>query len=436
MPVVIVVGVQWGDEGKGKVVDYLTEKAKLVVRFQGGNNAGHTVIVEGKKTALRSIPSGILRPDCRCLLAAGVVLDPEAILSEIADLEVSGVDVSPARLGIAPEISLILPYSRAVDRERERVLADNKIGTTGKGIGPTYEDTVSRSAIKVGDLFSDAVLKTKLEFNVRSKNNYLRSVLGAEEQFDLEEMFQQCKRYADRLKPYVCNVSLEVNRAIEAKELVVFEGAQGTLLDVTHGTYPFVTSSNTIAGYACVSAGFGPRLVDTVLGISKAYCTRVGSGPFPTEDRGTVGETLRSVGKEFGVVTGRPRRCGWFDAVVARRAARLNGIDTLIVTKLDVLSGFETVKLGVAYELDGKQIEDLPTQPSDIERVKVIYETLPGWNADLTAVQSFEQLPLQAKNLLKRIEEVVACRVGGFSVGPDRAQTVLMCEQLRDYSGL
>lgn len=435
MPVVIVVGVQWGDEGKGKVVDYLTERARLVVRFQGGNNAGHTVIVDGQKTALRLIPSGILRPGTRCLLGAGVVVDPSALLEEFDSLRAVGIELTPERLGVAGEVTLILPYHRAIDQERERMLNDARIGTTGKGIGPSYEDSVSRFAIRLSDLVDRDSLKGLVERNVKLKNAYLRHVLGSKLQFTAEEIYGELERVAEALLPYVANVSLEVGNAIEKKEFVVFEGAQGSLLDIAHGTYPYVTSSNTVAGFACASAGFGPRHVDLVLGICKAYCTRVGSGPFPSEDLSPVGDRLRAVGKEFGTVTGRPRRCGWFDAVAARRSVRLNGIDELVMTKLDVLTGIPTLRLAVGYRLpSGDVVNEFPLHYRELENVVPVYEDHPGWDVDITGVRSFDELPREAKQLLNRFEELVGCKVGGFSVGPDRAQTIIMSGNIRAFA--
>lgn len=433
MSVAIVVGVQWGDEGKGKVVDYLTERAHLVVRFQGGSNAGHTLVVEGRKLALRLIPSGILRAGSRCLLASGVVIDPKVLIGELDSLKDFGVDVTPERLGIAAQAQLIMPYHQAVDQERERRLGDAKIGTTGRGIGPAYEDAVSRSGIRLIDLFSDETLRSLLERNIAEKNLYLKAVLHSDIQFNVEEVFATLQQIRQRLEPFVTDVSLEVARAIEKNDLVVFEGAQGTLLDVSHGTYPFVTSSSTVAGYACASAGFGPRAVDIVLGISKAYATRVGSGPFPSEDLGEAGDRLRQRGNEFGTVTGRPRRCGWFDAVAVRHACRLSGIDTLMVTKLDVLSGFATVKIASRYVLDGKEIESLPTGRGELERVKVDYEEHPGWDEDLTGIRSLADLPKNARAFLNRIVEISRCELAGFSVGPGREQTVMTSPRLRVF---
>lgn len=434
MPFVIVIGVQWGDEGKGKVVDYLTERANLVVRFQGGNNAGHTVIIEGQKTALKLIPSGIMRPSTRCLLASGVVLDPQAILSEIESLRSVGIKVTPERLGIAGEVTLILPYHKAVDAERERNLAGAKIGTTGKGIGPAYEDSVSRYAIRLADLFDSAHLKGLLDRNVKEKNAYLKEVLGSPLQFDSKSLFDELEQYAAELQPYVANVSMEVAEARANNEYVVFEGAQGCLLDINHGTYPYVTSSHTLAGFACVSAGFGPRESDLVLGICKAYATRVGSGPFPTEDSGPAGEKLREIGREFGTVTGRPRRCGWFDAAAVRRAVRLNGIDALVITKLDVLTGFKKIKIGMEYKLDGKSVDDFPVLVRESERIETIFEEMPGWDEDLGKVRSFDELPRRTKDFLQRIEALVGCKIGGISVGPERSQTIIMDQKVRSFA--
>lgn len=426
MPVIIIVGAQWGDEGKGKVVDFLTEDAQLVIRFQGGNNAGHTVIVEDSKVALRLLPSGILRKNCRCLLASGVVIDPFALFDEIDNLKTTGIDVTPARFGIAPEAQLILPYHKSVDKERELELSENKIGTTGKGIGPAYETKVSRYGIRVIDLCHPEKLASLVQRNVKEQNAYLSKVLGSSEQFEASKITEDLLAIGERLKPYIANVSVEVSKAAKEGKFVVFEGAQGCLLDISHGTYPYVTSSNTISAYACVSAGVGPKVVDSVLGICKAYATRVGSGPFPTEDEGEAGETLRKIGKEFGTVTGRPRRCGWFDAVAVRRAARLNGMDSMLITKLDVLSGFKSVKLGTSYLLDGKVIDDVPPSVEDSERISVQYEEMPGWSEDITKVRTFNDLPQTTKNYLYRLAALTDCPIKGFSVGPERSQTVLL----------
>ena len=430
MPVLIVVGVQWGDEGKGKVVDYLTESATLVVRYQGGNNAGHTVIVNGKKFALRLIPSGMLRDNSRCLLASGVVVDPEALLEEIQSLDESGIKVTPTRLGIAPEVQLILPYHKAVDQERERERGSNKIGTTGKGIGPAYEDSVSRSGIRFKDLLNLNILKDKLAKNIDSKNLYLKNVLGSSIQFDLETEFAKLKEFSSILAPFITDVSYEVNTCIDKNQNIVFEGAQGSLLDIYHGTYPFVTSSNTLAGFAPVSAGFASQKVTNVLGICKAYCTRVGEGPFPTEESSEIGDRIREIGKEFGTVTKRPRRCGWFDAVAVRRASKLNGLNTILITKLDVLSGIEKIKIGTRYLLNGSVLPEEKFNLVELGDVEVEYEEFDGWSEDITNCQSFSELPAAAQKLLSRIEELAGVPMIGFSVGPDRNQTIITNKNL------
>ncbi len=439
MPFLIAVGVQWGDEGKGKIVDYLTERANLVVRFQGGSNAGHTLIVEGQKTALKLIPSGILRENTRCLLASGVVVDPIELFAEMDRLKQINVDVTPKRLGIATEVALVLPYHKAIDIQREENRSKSTtgtIGTTGRGIGPAYEDSVSRAAIRLVDLFDEESLRVLVDRNVSHKNAYLKEVLGSSQQFDADELFTELRGIGERLRPFACNVSMEVSNAAKNKEYVMFEGAQGSLLDINHGTYPFVTSSNTVSSYACVSAGFSPRYVDSILGICKAYATRVGSGPFPTEDFGADGERLREVGKEFGTVTGRPRRCGWFDATAVCRTVRLNGIDSLIITKLDVLSGFETIKVATSYVLDGEVIDDLPVSSRDTERVEPQYEELPGWSEDITSAKCIDDLPEAAQNYLRKIEEIVGCSIGGFSVGPERSQTIIMSDAVKAFANV
>lgn len=433
MPVSIVVGVQWGDEGKGKVVDYLTERAGLVVRFQGGNNAGHTVVVEGKKTALQLIPSGILRDGTRCLLASGVVLNPFSLMEEMSRLDEAGIKVTSERLGIAGEVQLIMPYHLSVDAAREGATT-RQIGTTKKGIGPAYEDSVTRVGVRFADLFNQKALEEKVRRNVEAKNSYLKHVLGVDEAHDAGQLLKDLAPLAEQLKPFIANVSLEVEAAIKADDYIMFEGAQGCLLDINHGTFPYVTSSNTVAGFACASAGFGPNNVDHVLGICKAYCTRVGSGPFPTEDFGADGDLLRDRGGEYGTVTGRPRRCGWLDGVAAKRAVRLNGIDTLIITKLDVLSGFSKIKLATEYRLNGETLLDLPVDNDQLESIEPVYEELDGWSEDITGVRRLEDLPAAARTLLDRIEALTGCSIGGFSVGPDRAQTVIMSEHLKSFA--
>lgn len=435
MPVVIVVGVQWGDEGKGKLVDYLTQHASAVVRFQGGNNAGHTIVVGTQRLALSLIPSGILRPQTRCLIASGVVVDPNCLLAEIDRLQELGVEVNPQRLGISRNTHLILPYHRAIDAARESQRGSS-IGTTGKGIGPAYEDTASRRGIRLVDLFDHKELRLLVSRNVREKNSYLNQVLGVETVFSEEELFESLREVAVRLKPYMVSVSSEVRSNIRERKLLVFEGAQGTLLDINHGSYPFVTSSHTLSSFACVSAGFSLQEVSNIVGVAKAYTTRVGAGPFPTEEDSEIGERLRQLGGEFGTVTGRPRRCGWLDAVLLRECAEINGVNSLILTKLDVLSGFSTLKVATRYRLNGKPINVSEISAAEMAGVVPEYEELPGWTESISGVQSFSELPLAAQNYIRRLEQLVACRIGGFSVGPEREQTVLMDEGLKEIGSV
>jgi adenylosuccinate synthase len=433
MPVLVCLGVQWGDEGKGKIVDYLTEGASLVVRFQGGANAGHTLVVDGKKTALRLTPSGILRPNSRCLLAAGVVIDPAVLKFEWESLRAAGVEINPRRIGIAAEAHIVLPYHQAIDEERENFLADAKIGTTKKGIGPAYEDLVARLGIRFSDLLNPVQLKVLVERNVELKNKTLKSVFGSDKSFSAEEIYQDLLGYRELFSEYLTDVSTEILNAREKNEFVIFEGAQASMLDIYHGNYPNVTSSNTLAGFACVSAGFAPKHINYVLGVCKAYATRVGSGPFPTEDLTNVGDAMREAGKEFGTVTGRPRRCGHFDAVAASRAVKINGIDGLFVTKLDVLSGLDTVKLGVEYSINGKQINHFPTSCDELAKVEVKWEEFPGWKEDLSHVRTLADLPKTAQTFLSRISEVTKTPVIGFGVGPDREQTIVTSKELQSF---
>jgi adenylosuccinate synthase len=430
MPVLVCLGVQWGDEGKGKIVDYLTESASLVVRFQGGANAGHTLVVDGKKTALRLTPSGILRPSSRCLLAAGVVIDPAVLKGEFESLRAAGVEINPQRIGIAPEAHLVLPYHQAIDEEREKFLGDAKIGTTKKGIGPAYEDLVARLGIRFSDLLNVDQLKILVERNVELKNRTLKHVYESDISFSAEEIYQSLLGYRQLFSGYLTDVSSEILKAKNNDELVIFEGAQASMLDIYHGNYPNVTSSNTLAGFACVSAGFAPSHINYVLGVCKAYATRVGSGPFPSEDLSEVGDKMRVAGKEFGTVTGRPRRCGHFDAVAASRAVKINGIDGLFVTKLDVLSGLDTIRLGVGYKIDGKKVDYFPTSCDELAKVEIEYETFPGWKEDLGKVTSLSELPAAATKFLNRIAEVTKTPVIGFSVGPERDQTIVTSKEL------
>ncbi|MCC6933581.1 MAG: adenylosuccinate synthase [Deltaproteobacteria bacterium] len=435
MSVGVIVGIQWGDEGKGKVVDYLTQNAQYVVRFQGGNNAGHTVVVDGKKFALRLIPSGILRENVCCLLASSVVVNPWAFLSEIADIEKTGIEIKPNRLKLAPEVQLILPYHQAIDEARENQRGAKKIGTTRKGIGPAYEDSVGRHGIRVCDLFDQAKLRALVERNIKHAKEYCSKVLETNFDINAQEQIEQLLQIAQKLRPFVCDVSRELTAAIAAKKTIVFEGAQGTLLDVAHGTYPFVTSSHTIAPEACVSAGIGTKSIDYVLGISKAYCTRVGGGPFPTEEMGKTGDQIRTTGNEFGTVTGRPRRCGWIDLPLLRRAIRLNGVDSILLTKLDVLTGIDILKVATHYEYQGRTMVE-PDWDTDLEKVQVVYEEFLGWKEDISKATSLFDLPVNAQTYLQKIEQYMGCSLSGFSIGPERSQTIVYSNHVREIFGL
>lgn len=424
MPTLTVIGAQWGDEGKGKLVDYLTSKADLVVRFQGGSNAGHTLVVDGVKTKLSLVPSGILRKHSKCLIAAGVVINPQTLLSEVNELRKVGVDVSPERLVIDRDAQLVLDSHVAIDQAREERKGKDKIGTTGRGIGPAYEDRASRNGVRVADLSALSELKKRLEEDSIVKNDYLKYALKSSVQVSFSETWSKIEEAAKFLLPYMGNGSLLLEQTIKRGERVVFEGAQGTLLDQVHGTNPFVTSSSTISGGVLTGCGIGPKHLDHILGVCKAYSTRVGSGPFPTELNNELGERLRQVGAEFGANTGRPRRCGWFDSVAMRRAVRLNGIDSLVVTKLDVLSGIEKLKICIRYHLDGKEIADVPSLASECDRITPEYIELDGWEETLTGVQKWHQLPSTTRLYLSTLSEILACPISIISVGPERNSTI------------
>jgi len=428
---VVVVGTQWGDEGKGKLVDWLTETATGVVRFQGGHNAGHTLVINGVKTALHLIPSGIMRAGVKCYIGNGVVLSAPKLLEEIAGLEKAGVEVR-SRLRISEACPLILPYHAALDvaREAAKEKAGNaKIGTTGRGIGPAYEDKIARRALRVQDLKHPERFATKLRENLELHNHVLTQVLNAPA-LDFDTVYQEAMTYAREILPMVADVSRELNEAHARGENLLFEGAQGTLLDVDHGTYPFVTSSNCVAGNAAAGAGVGPGLLHYILGITKAYCTRVGGGPFPTEleweKEGTPGYHMSTVGAEKGVTTGRSRRCGWFDAALLKRSAQVNGLSGLCITKLDVLDGLTELKLCVGYELDGERIDILPLGADEIARCTPLYETLPGWSQSTVGATRFDQLPDAARTYLRRIEETTGVPIHMVSTSPDRDHTILL----------
>ncbi len=426
MSSVVVVGTQWGDEGKGKIVDLLTRYADFVVRFQGGNNAGHTLVVEGKKFIFHIIPSGILYEDKMCMIGNGVIIDPGVLLHEIDQLQKQGLRVSPDRLMISERAHLIMPYHSRLDQAKEAALSEsNKIGTTGRGIGPCYMDKVGRIGIKAGDLLDDALFREKLREAVEEKN-FLLTTKYHVAPVDYDEIYRLYQDYAEKITPFYGNVSVELDKARKSNQNILFEGAQGTQLDIDHGTYPFVTSSNTIAGNACNGSGFGPAHIDAVVGIMKAYTTRVGSGPFPTELFDETGNQLQEKGCEFGATTGRRRRCGWLDGVVANDAARLNGLTGLAITKLDVLSGQANIKIATSYELNGKSISVMPSNITQASAVIPVYESLAGWKKEIENVREYEDLPTQAKDYIRRVEDFTGIPANIVSVGPDRAETLLL----------
>ncbi len=420
---VVVVGAQWGDEGKGKVVDIYTEYADDIVRYQGGNNAGHTLVVGSEKIVLHLIPSGILHEGKRCIIGNGVVLDPEVFIKEITKLKESGRIKDDSCLLLSESLHIIMPYHKKIDIAREAQSGDRKIGTTGRGIGPCYEDKIGRRGIRLMDLLDSAVFARKLKEFLIEKNFLLEKMLG-EPSCDFEAIFSEYQGYADTLRRYVADTALVLSKDLGAGKKVLFEGAQGSLLDVDHGTYPYVTSSSTCAGGACTGSGVSPRHIHEIIGISKAYITRVGSGPFPTELLDSTGEELRRIGGEFGATTGRPRRCGWFDTMVIRYAVRINGLTGIALTKLDVLSEFDTIKVCTGYTFQGKKLETLPSALEIFENCQPVYEELPGWKADITAAKSFEELPEKAQVYVRRLEELAGCPIVMVSVGPRRDQTI------------
>lgn len=421
---VVVVGAQWGDEGKGKIVDWLTEQAAGVVRFNGGHNAGHTLVINGKKTILRLIPSGIMHATSVCYLGNGVVLSPEAFFKEVDELIALGVPNVEARLRVSANAPLIMPYHVALDHAREAAAGNKKIGTTGRGIGPAYEDKVARRTVRVADLFEPERFAEQVRTVMKLHNFVLEKFLGAEP-LDPEKVIADTLAYAERMRPMVCDVSASLQADMAAGKSFLFEGAQGSMLDIDHGTYPFVTSSNTVAGSACAGAGVGPHQLNYVLGITKAYCTRVGEGPFPTELFDETGELLRKKGNEFGAVTGRPRRCGWFDGAALRRAVQINGLTGLAIMKLDVLDGMDTVKLGVGYLYKGEKIDIMPAGADAVAECEPIYEEFPGWKESTFGVQKWEDLPESAQRYLTRLAEVAGAPIAVVSTGPDRVQTIL-----------
>jgi len=423
MTAIVLLGAQWGDEGKGKATDLLGDRVDYVVRYQGGNNAGHTVVIGVQKYALHLLPSGILSPNVIPVIGNGVVIDPAVLLQEIKDLNERGINTS--KLKISTNAHLITPYHRTIDKVSERFLGKSKIGTTGRGIGPAYADKINRIGIRVQDLFDQSILKQKIEAALHDKNQILIKVFNRKS-ITVDEVLNEYLGYAEVLKLYVTDTSFLLDQALKAGKVVLLEGSQGTLLDVDHGTYPFVTSSNPTAGGASTGSGVGPTKITRVIGILKAYTTRVGSGPFPTELFDEDGEALRKIGGEVGVTTGRNRRCGWFDAPIARYAVRVNGLTDFFLTKLDVLTGWEKIPVCVAYEIDGVRVEELPASQSDFHHAKPIYEYLPGWKENISKAKSVADLPKNAQEYVKFLEKASGAQISAIGVGPGRDETIVV----------
>jgi adenylosuccinate synthase len=424
---IVLVGAQWGDEGKGKATDALGSRVDYVVKFNGGNNAGHTVVVGDEKYALHLLPSGILTPGCTPVIGNGVVIDPAVLFSEIEGLNARGVDTS--RLLVSANAHLIAPYHRTIDKVTERFLGKRRIGTTGRGIGPTYADKINRVGLRVQDLFDERILRQKVDGALEQKNHLLVKVYNRRA-ITVDEVLDELLSYADRLRPMVRDTGLELTRALDAGRLVLFEGGQATMLDVDHGTYPFVTSSNATAAGACTGSGVPPNRVDRVIAVVKAYTTRVGEGPFPTELHDEDGERLRQVGGEFGVTTGRPRRCGWYDSVITRYAARVNGVTDFVLTKLDVLTGIERIPVCVAYDVDGVRHDEMPMTQTEFHHATPIYEYLDGWSEDISGARKLDDLPAAAQRYVRAVEDMSGSRISAVGVGPDREETVVLHDLL------
>jgi len=422
MSVRIVVGSQWGDEAKAKIVDYLAIDADYVVRFQGGANAGHTVIVDGNVFVFHLIPAGIMYPDKKCVIGNGVVLDPNALMDEIENLKNRGISVE-GRLFISQKAHLVMPYHKMLDKATEKFKGKNSIGTTGRGIGPAYRDKAARVGIRIVDLLNRDVFTAKLEENIRQANEFLTKIYGYKP-LDVNEVVDAFIEFDRKIDPYVTDISVLLNDAVKSGKNVLFEGAQGALLDIDHGTYPFVTSSNTIAGAACVGTGIGPTHVDEVIGVMKAYTTRVGNGPFPTEFEGAFAETIRKIGGEYGATTGRPRRCGWFDGVIAKYATRINGLSSLAITKLDVLDTLPEIKICTGYRLGEKVFDNFPVDADVLDAVEPVYETHPGWQEPTVGIRKYDDLPANAKSYLAYISKLVETPISFVSIGSDREQTI------------
>ena len=423
MATAMVLGTQWGDEGKGKIVDYLAQKADVVIRSQGGNNAGHTVVADGQSFALRLLPSGILFSEKTCIIGNGVVVNPEVLLEEIDGMVKKGVTIS--KLEVSTRAHVIMPYHIRIDEEDEKLRGDDKIGTTKNGIGPCYADKINRVGIRIGDLMDRDVFYQKLKINLELKNRLFATYYNCEG-FDFEEIFTKYTALAERIRPYVKDTEYSANQYIKEGKKVLFEGAQATMLDLDHGTYPFVTSSNPTAGGACVGSGVGPRMMSNIIGVVKAYTTRVGAGPFPAEQSNKIGEYLRETGHEFGTVTGRSRRCGWFDSVVVRYAAMLNSLDYLAITRLDILDGLDTINICKGYMYKGIELKEYPESLNILQDVEPVYEELPGWKTDISGCKSYDELPENARYYVERISQLVGVPLGIVSVGPDRSQTIVL----------
>jgi len=425
VPGCAVVGIQWGDEAKGKVVDYLAEQVECVARFQGGNNAGHTVVVNGTEYILHLIPSGIIHAGVTCIIGNGVVIDPRVLLGEMDDLLAHGIEAE-GRLWLSDCAHIIMPYHRTLDGADEDGRRQWRVGTTGRGIGPVYSDKVSRAGIRAGDLLDESLFREKLVEFLPHKNRLLCDLFGQTDPVSFDRVCDEYIKYGQRLRPHICDTVVKINSLLDDGKSVLFEGAQGALLDVDHGTYPFVTASNTVAGGVCTGLGIGPSRIDHVVGVLKAYTTRVGQGPFPTELGGGIGQLLLERGHEYGRTTGRARRCGWFDAVAARRGVMVNGVTSLALTKLDVLSGVETIKICTSYNYRGQPIDQLPSNPDALAECEPVYEKIQGWSEPISTCSSFDDLPQAAQKYLRRIEELLSCPISLLSVGPARADTIVL----------
>ncbi|GAA4878275.1 adenylosuccinate synthase [Serinicoccus chungangensis] len=422
MPAIVLVGTQWGDEGKGKATDLLGSDIDYVVKFNGGNNAGHTVVIGDQKYALHLLPSGILSPGCTPVIGNGVVVDLGVLIEELDGLEARGIDTSLLRISASAHV--IPPYNRVLDKVTERFLGQRRIGTTGRGIGPTYADKMSRVGIRVQDLYDESILRQKVEAALEVKNQMLLKIYNRRA-VEVDEVLDELLRHAERIRPMVTDTVLELGQALDEGRTVLFEAGQATLLDVDHGTYPFVTSSNATAGGACTGSGVPPTRIDRVVGVFKAYTTRVGEGPFPTELEDEHGEHLRTVGAEFGTTTGRPRRCGWADVVIGRYARRVNGLTDLVLTKLDVLTGLDTIPVCVAYDVQGERVEEMPVNQSDVHHARPVYEELPGWSEDITGAREFADLPEAAQRYVERLEELIGTRISVIGIGPGRDEVIV-----------